>query len=260
MGKKFEKHSISCDFVVCKTILNSFSELPISCRQFGEGVTESANEQGITVIVDNFRASNTILALLEVNAEVVPVETTEEAEGYSNYIKMGEEKRDFSKFDYDNSPMIIVDNPDIFANKSVVIRTTNGTRGIKMAIGSKEILIGSFRNLTKVVNYCEEQIIKEGVPISFVAMGSMHISRIEDVYGAKMMYYKLIKKVGTSYDTKEELNSDDNPWNRDWKSDIIDQRPVNGHDGSDRMYSMELDASNILPKYSLETGKLVKID
>ena len=245
--------------MVIQTILNSYSKLPISCRQFGEGVTESANEQGITVIVDNFRASNTMLALLEVDAEVIPVETSEEAERYDNSIKMGEEKRDFSKFDYDNSPMIIVDNPDIFANKSVVIRTTNGTRGIKKAIGSKEILIGSFRNLTRVVNYCAEQN-KKGVPVSFVAMGSLHISRIEDVYGAKMMYYKLIKKIGTSDDTKEELNSDDNPWNRDWKSEIIDQRPVNGHDGSDRMYSMELDASIILPRYSIETGKLEQID
>ncbi len=258
MVKKFEKHDISRDSVVTQTILNEYSKLPISCRQFEEGVRESANEKGITVIVDNFRASNTMLALLEVDAEVVPVETSEEAERYDGFIKMGEEKRDFSKFDYDNSPMLIVDNPDIFAKKSVVIRTTNGTRGIKKAIGSKEILIGSFRNLTRVVNYCEEQI-REGIPVSFVAMGSLHISRIEDVYGAKMMYYKLIKKVGFS-DDNEELNSDDNPWNRDWKSEIIDQIPVNGLDGSDRMYSMELDASDILPKYSIKTGKLVKID
>ena len=259
MVNKFEKHNISCDFVVSQTILNSFSKRPISCRQFEEGVKESANERGITVIVDNFRASNTIIALLEVNAEVVPVETTEEAERYSDFIKMGEEKRDYSKFDYDNSPMIVVDNPDIFANKSVVLRTTNGTRGIKKAIGSKEILIGSFRNLTRVVDYCEEQV-HEGIPVSFVAMGSLHISRIEDVFGAKMMYYKLIDKIGINDDSKEELNSDDNPWNRDWKSEIISQRPVSGHDGSDRMYSMQLDASRILPKYSLNTGKLVKID
>jgi 2-phosphosulfolactate phosphatase len=259
MVDKFEKHDIFGDLVVYLTILNTHFKLPISCRQFEGGVIESASEQGITVIVDNFRASNTILALLDVNAEVVPVETTEEAVRYDGFIKIGEEKRDFSKFDYDNSPMFIVDNPDIFKNKSVVIRTTNGTRGIKHAIGSKEILIGSFRNLTRVVEYCKRQV-KKGIPVSFIAMGSLDISRIEDVYGAKMMYYKLIEIVGSVDEIEREVNSDDNPWNRDWKSEIIEHRPVSGRDGPDRMYSMQLDASDILPKYSIETGKLVKID
>ena len=92
---KFEKHNIFCGSVVSLSILNTHFSLPISCRQFEEGVKESANEQGITVIVDNFRASNTILALLDVNAEVVPVETTEEATKHDGFIKMGEDNKGF---------------------------------------------------------------------------------------------------------------------------------------------------------------------
>lgn len=238
------------------SIIVQARELPVSCREFEQGAKDAAQERGITVIIDNFRASNTILALLDAGAEVTPVETTEQALSYNGYIKMGEENRNFDVFDYDNSPMIAVNNPEIFKGQNVVIRTTNGTRGLINAIGSKNILVGSFRNFDRVIDYCLSYAINK-VPVSFVAMGSLRerdgkiveISRIEDLHCAKMMFYSLVSKLKPCAYTQQKIDSDENPWNNDWKSEVIEQRPLDTEDGEDRRYSLQLNASKLLPYY-----------
>ncbi|MCY3412624.1 MAG: 2-phosphosulfolactate phosphatase [Candidatus Heimdallarchaeota archaeon] len=219
-------------------------------REFGDGAFLAAKDKGITVIIDNFRASNTILALLELTNKVKPVLHPEEAYSMKGYIKVGEDSRDFSKFDYDNSPHFIDTHPEIFLGKKVVIRTTNGTRGLVNAIGSAEILVGAFRNLSRVVDYCISKFI-EGYPISFVAMGSKEISRIEDTHGAKMLYFRMLQKL-----KDPEFHSEDNPWLRDWLSEIKAERPFEGNDREDREYCVNIDASLLLPFYDPVTGLL----
>ncbi len=234
-------------------ILAKSKNYRIYCRQFVEGAIEAAKDRGITVIIDNFRASNTILSLIDAGATIKPVSSTEEAMSYINWIKVGEEKRDFSRFDFDNSPDFIDRNKEIFRGKNVIVRTTNGTVGLINAIGSKFIVIGAFRNLSSVVNFCYKHAIKD-IPISFVAMGSEGIPRIEDIYGAKMMFYKLLDKLGEDYPPEKS------PWNRDWRGEIIEERPLTGKDGDDRLYSLELDVSDKIPIYNPQTGLIELIN
>ncbi len=231
--------------------LLAHEKYPVYIREFGDGALLSAKDKGITVIIDNFRASNTILALFEYTDYIKPVLDLEDVEKSVGFVKVGEDSRDISKFDFDNSPTIIVNNPEAFKNKQVVVRTTNGTRGLINAIGSKEIILGSFRNITRVVDYCYQAIIN-GDKVSFVPMGSKTISRIEDTHGARMMYYLLLRELGE----QELFESDENPWQRDWLSEIKKLRPFEGSDKEDRIYCVDIDATDKLPRYNPDTGFL----
>ena len=86
-------------------------------------------------------------------------------------------------------------------------------------------------------------------------MGSLEISRIEDVYGAKMMYYLLLKKLGQ--DTHEFA---DNPWNEDWKDKIIRERGIDGGERPDCLYSLDLDTSDLIPKYDQASKSIILIN
>jgi phosphosulfolactate phosphohydrolase-like enzyme len=233
-------------------LLHKHPERPIYVRQFGEGARRAAEDKGITVIIDNFRASNTILALLQAGALVKPVETVEEALKYSDHIKVGEKDgKKHKSFDYDNSPYKIQKHADRLKGKHVVLRTTNGTRGIINAKGSKQILIGAFRNLTAIVDYCVPYA-KQNIPISFVAMGSKDISRIEDYFGAQMMFFRLIDRIGNSPELRALMNSEVNPWNINWQDKIQDERDFYDFRREDRLYSIQLDKTSIIPLYNEE--------
>jgi phosphosulfolactate phosphohydrolase-like enzyme len=238
--------------VLTSTILESHEEERIAVRQFGKGALAAASKKGITVIIDVFRASNTALALLELNTVVFPVETVDEALVLDVDVTVGEEdgqRSDF--FEFDNSPTQINANKEKFLDKRVVFRTTNGTRGLIRAKGSKKVIMGSIRNLSAVIRYCKKRYDK-GNSISFVAMGSKGISRIEDVHCAKMMYYKLLDVCNLSYDK----STSDNPWNRDWKQEIIEDRVTGNYKTPDYYYSLELDATDAIPNFNQYTNRL----
>jgi 2-phosphosulfolactate phosphatase len=248
--------------VVRSTILVKHPKLPITVRQFGRGAFDAGREKGISVIIDNFRASNTILALLEGGATVTPVETVEQALSFNEHIKVGEKDgKRHPLFDYDNSPAFFGANLDIIRNKNVVIRTTNGTRGIINAKGSHKIVVGAFRNLSATASYCFEFVCNK-MPVSFVAMGSKQVSRIEDVYGAKMLFYKLLELLEESESFKDSENqllieSEDNPWNSDWVIDILANRKLSDHNRADRLFALHLDSSDIIPIYDEKTNQLI---
>lgn len=225
----------------------------IYVRQFVAGASLAGKSEGVSVIIDNFRASNTILALLEAGATVKPVSSVEEALQHDDFLKVGEDSRSFDLFDYDNSPTNIDAHHAQFANKNVVIRTTNGTQGLVNAVGSHQILVGSFRNHSRVVEHCLKKY-NEGYSISFVAMGSELVPRIEDIYGAKMMYYSLLKALG------EDSNTDDNPFQKDWVNEIKKVREFDEVNGADRTYAVKLDHSHFLPLFNPQTGYIEVLD
>lgn len=233
-------------------ILESYEDEKITVRQFGKGALSAASKKGITVIIDVFRAGNTALALLEFNAVVFPVETIDEALVLDVDVRVGEQdgkKTDF--FDFDNSPIQITENEEKIRDKHIVFRTTNGTRGLIRAKGSKKVIMGSIRNLSAVVKYCKRRY-KMGNTISFVAMGSKGVSRIEDVHCAKMMYYRLLDECNIPYD----VSVADNPWNRDWKQEILDDRLMGNYKDRDYYYSLQLDATDAIPQFNQYTNIL----
>ena len=109
----------------------------------------------VVVVIDVLRATSTINTILYHGAKLVkPVKTLEECKKLKdkNYIIMAERMgKKVEGFDYGNSPTKI--ERDLFEGKNVGIATSNGTKAIVKTKGSHITLIGSFMNLSKVVEY-----------------------------------------------------------------------------------------------------------
>mgnify|MGYP006268163183 FL=1 len=116
----------------------------------------------IVVIIDVFRATTTMAtALYNGAAKIIPVDSAElciEMGKQTGGITAGErDGKVIPGLSYGNSPS---EYPrSIIENKTLVITTTNGTKLLHMALkqGAKEVITGSFPNLTRVVNFLKEQ-------------------------------------------------------------------------------------------------------
>jgi 2-phosphosulfolactate phosphatase len=102
------------------------------------------------VVIDVFRASNTILMLLERGVlSIFPVSTVEDAfrlkKKYPEYLLAGERKGiKIDGFDLGNSPHEVTELE--VQGKHVVLTTSAGTQGITHAKKAERILVGSFGN------------------------------------------------------------------------------------------------------------------
>lgn len=116
----------------------------------------------VVVIIDVFRATSTMAtALYNGAAKIIPVDSAElciEMGKQTGGITAGErDGKIIPGLAYGNSPS---EYPRAFIeNKTLVITTTNGTKLLHMALkqGAKEIITGSFPNLTRVVDYLKSQ-------------------------------------------------------------------------------------------------------
>jgi 2-phosphosulfolactate phosphatase len=116
----------------------------------------------IVVIIDVFRATSTLAtALYNGASKIIPVDSAElciEMGKQTGGITAGErDGKIIPGLSYGNSPS---EYPRSFIeNKTLVITTTNGTKLLHMALkqGAKEVITGSFPNLSKVVRFLKEQ-------------------------------------------------------------------------------------------------------
>ena len=116
----------------------------------------------IVVIIDVFRATSTMATVLYNGAsKIIPVDSAElciEMGKQTGGITAGErDGKIIPGLAYGNSPS---EYPRSFIeNKTLVITTTNGTKLLHMALkqGAKEVITGSFPNLSKVVSFLKEQ-------------------------------------------------------------------------------------------------------
>jgi 2-phosphosulfolactate phosphatase len=114
-------------------------------------------EEYVVVIIDIFRATSSICYGIENGAEaIIPVAEVEEClaykEKYPDYLLAAERNGEVVKgFDFGNSPFSYT--PQKVAGKTVVLTTTNGTQALYLSRKAKQIIIGSFLNLTPVCNW-----------------------------------------------------------------------------------------------------------
>ncbi|MEJ7611038.1 MAG: 2-phosphosulfolactate phosphatase [Ferruginibacter sp.] len=116
----------------------------------------------IVVIIDVLRATSTITTALYNGArDVLPVDSVAECIRLGlelNCITAGERDGQIAEgLQYGNSPF---EYPgDFVKDKTLVLTTTNGTKLLHMAhaSGAKEIVAGSFPNLTVICNYLKEK-------------------------------------------------------------------------------------------------------
>src|SRR5262245_2064621 len=110
-----------------------------------------ASDMGIVVVIDVLRATSAMVTAFEHGVErIIPVATIEEAAQYigrPGYIAAAERNGEVvDGFQFGNSPLAFRD-ADI-QGKTIVMTTTNGTRTINLARDARQLVIGSFLNLT----------------------------------------------------------------------------------------------------------------
>lgn len=149
------------------------------------------NSKNTVVIVDVLRATSSICTAFAAGAKkILPVATQEQAREAKKqgYILAAERDGKVLAFaDFGNSPDLFT--PERVKDKVIAYSTTNGTKAIKMAANAKEILIGSFINLSSITNY----LMKNPAPVLFLCSGWKNKFNLEDTLCVGAMAQKLLE-------------------------------------------------------------------
>ncbi len=156
-------------------------------------------QEGITVVVDIFRATSAICTALQngVN-EVIPVASIHDAKRYAEdddviiAAERGGEVVD--GFKYGNSPLSYIDNPEIIG-KTLVLTTTNGTQAIDAAKNDGALVIGAFCNLDVLTAW----LINENQDVMILCSGWKNRLNLEDSLFAGAVVDALLNS-GFEYD------------------------------------------------------------
>lgn len=174
------------------------------------GLNGVKKAKGSAIIIDVFRASSTILVCLHKGSrEIIPVESVEKAlflkEKHPSWVLVGERNgKKIEGFDYGNSPSTIASLD--FKNKTIILSTSSGTKGIVHTENTEECLIASFTNISKVISYLTEKNPKD---VSIIPMGlNATTPAVEDdlcaeyivqsLQNKQIEYAKMIKEIKQS--------------------------------------------------------------
>ena len=213
-------------------------------------------EDKIVVVIDILRATSTITTIINNDAKaLIAVKNESSALEYKsdNYLIGGERNGEtIPGFDFGNSPFDY--KKDLVRNKTVVLTTTNGTKCIEMSSNASEVIIGSFLNLTAVVNYVQEK----GKDIVLFCAGWKDKVNLEDSLFAGAFALKMqnaIKDDSTllcmkAYENRKEdlfeTLKKSNHFNRLKNKGVVD----------DIKYCCNMDITDVVPK--LNKGLIVK--
>lgn len=182
--------------------------MKIKILQLTEGAKKAV---GLTVVIDVFRAFSTACYVFAAGAEkIIPVGHVEEAFELKKILKdvvmLGERnERKVPGFDFGNSPTHIM-NQD-FSEKTIIMTTSSGTRGIANATLSDEIITGSFVNAEAIISYIRQRNPAE---LSLVCMGyEGRYPTQEDTFFAEYVRDRLLNKVTDFENMKHILRTGD---------------------------------------------------
>jgi 2-phosphosulfolactate phosphatase len=211
-----------------------------------KSLTLGAQEaKGIVVVIDVFRASDTILAMFDVGIkEIITTKTLTEArtlkKKFPTYLLCGERNRIKPiDFDYDNSPTTIAKTK--VKIKKAILTTSAGSQAIINATKADEIIIGCFRNAEAVKKYIKR---KKSKRVSLIAIGTnAKVKAIEDELCAEYLKallegetpdFKRIKKEILKSKTAKEVKKIKN--------------------GADLRYCLRLNTDTIIPRVTKSRG------
>ncbi len=204
---------------------------------------------GVAVVIDVFRASNTIIACLNKGAEyILPVGDLNDAyklkEERPDHLLFGERDGLPPKgFDYGNSPAETL-KLDLLGKK-IILTTSAGSQGIVNAVNAEEILIGSFGNASAIVNYIKKVNPKN---VSLLAMGN-NAREIATEDEECASYIKSLLENKTKQDMKKIRS-------RMLASDGANRlRRLNQED--DLKICLEVDTYNIVPIFNRKSKKII---
>lgn len=166
--------------------------MKIKILQLEAGAKEA---EGVTVIIDVFRAFSLESVLFQNGAEkIICVEKEERARQLHDEdpstILIGERNgRVLPGFDFGNSPAAIRDLD--FRGKTIIHTTTNGTRGLAEASGAEILLCASLRNAKATAAYIQTL---HPQTVSLVCMGWVDRETQEDTLCAQYLRSLLLQQ------------------------------------------------------------------
>ncbi|RCW54207.1 MULTISPECIES: 2-phosphosulfolactate phosphatase [Halanaerobium] len=181
--------------------------MEIKKLKFLEGAAEA---EGLTVIIDVFRAYTTAAYLFANQAEnifiVSKIKTAKQLKKkLKNSVLIGERRGiKISEFDFNNSPYFI--SCHNFADRNIILSTSAGTKGIIAAQNAAEIITGSFVNITAVADYIKS---KDPQLVSLVAMGNNGVTEAaeDNLYIDQLTRILENKKTFSKAEIKKRLRS-----------------------------------------------------
>lgn len=212
------------------------------------------------VVIDVLRASSVIITALARGAKaILPVTRVEEAfslyANADNEVILGGEQqaRIIEGFHLGNSPLEYT--AETVGGKEVVLKTTNGTLAIHGSAASDQLVVGSFLNRQKIVDF----LLSQNNDIVLVCAGTNGKFSMDDALCAGLLIDGFLKhKEASCCDLGQTL--------RAWASTSVDlRRHLSGcyHLNYllsigyelDVNYCLQLDAFDLLPVY--KQGKVV---
>lgn len=152
----------------------------------------------VVVVIDILRATSVIVAAMSQGArEILPVETVEEAFQLArtfppNTTLLGGERgsRKIEGFDLGNSPREY--DGEKVRGKRLILTTTNGTKAFHAVSQGKNVLVGSFFNISAVA----EQCLRLDQDLLIYPSGDEGHFSLEDTVCGGMLIDRIIKKRG----------------------------------------------------------------
>ncbi|MBE0068397.1 2-phosphosulfolactate phosphatase family protein [Thermoanaerobacterium thermosaccharolyticum] len=149
-------------------------------------VSEKKLKEKVVVVIDTLRATSVITtALVNGAKEIIPVADIEDAIDMSSHLEkdsflLGGERNavKIDGFDLSNSPLEY--SEDVVKGKTIIITTTNGTRALKKASSSNDVVVGCLLNVTSVADY----IHRENKDVVIICAGTEGKFSIDDIITA----------------------------------------------------------------------------
>ncbi len=146
------------------------------------------------VVIDVLRACSTIQTALENGANsIIPLAENDDAGRYTRYLDPGsvilcgeKEGKKVEGYKLGNSPLEFTSEE--VSGKTILFKTSNGTRAITRSSGARRILIGSFLNISALV---ETLLSEDEGEILLICSGWNSRLSIEDMVCAGAITHKL---------------------------------------------------------------------
>lgn len=220
---------------------------------------DERSEDYISVVVDILRATTTICTAVYYGATIVPVATLQEIRQakQQGFPIAGERLEEgFENADFGNSAMEFM--TERINGIEIVQSTTNGTKAIMKALEQKpkEILIGSFANISALSAY----LIEQNCNVEIICSGWRSNFCLEDSMFAGALASRLFKAGFTTYDDSTHASlylyneAKQDLWAYLEKAKHIHK--LRRHHLDDVFpYTFTLDTCPIVPKVFFEEGK-----
>lgn len=229
-------------------------------------VPEEKLKNKLVVIIDTLRTSSVVTTALANGArQVIPFAEIEDAVrwakhlDHNGFLLAGEKNgAKIEDFDLSNSPFEF--SVDVVKNKTIIITTTNGTKALKKASISDDVIIGCLFNASAIADY----IANKNKDTVVVCAGTKGKFSIDDIITAGAIYDKLKSKISFDSDDLSKVNYFLYQRSQNDIASVLKESISFGimkrlGYADDLLYCSSVDMLYILPKYSKERNNISNI-